>query len=551
MPLPEGGKTPWPPAAHAQSYRRYLEHAAWYSGDPNQLANFYAYPRQASTEPGIEGTIYPSQHSIWRINFDRFWARAATSPWRRQMVHMPIAADIATTSADLLFSDQADYLIEEANQPKAAPGSMAAQDRLLALIEDADVQSVLTEAAETGAAMGGVYLRIVWDQEREPDHPLLCRVDADGAVPEFWYSRLQAVTFWRQVEPPAGSKTVWRLLERHEPGYILSGLYEGTGEELGELRPLEQILAYPTAPVVETGIDQLTAVYVPNMRPNRWWRDSALGKSDYDGVEALMDSLDETWTSWMRDLRLGRARLLVPQEYLDAQGKGKGAVFDLDQEVFETLPMAVSRDENAITPSQFNIRSQEHLATAMALVERIVTAAGYSASTFGVNDQQRGVTATEIISREKRSYVTRAKKIAYWSGPLQQILEALLAIDARHFQPHEVFRPRVDWPAEVQDDPAQVAATVVTLRQAQAASTQTLVEMLHDDWSDDEVAAEVQRILAERAPAVVTSQQQPAAGPPGAGGQPAGATVVGGTHEALPAGSTSGGDSNGQASQAT
>jgi A118 family predicted phage portal protein len=495
MPLSDGGEMAWPPKEWHPVTLRYAEHAAWYSGDPQQLGAAYV---------GTQAPITVGGQAMWRTNFDRFWARTQFAPQRRQMLHIPIASDIATTSADQLFSQTPAFVIEEAESSKTG-GAAAIQDRLDDLVEAAEIGQTLTEAAELAAALGGTFLRVTWDREVEPDHPLLTMVDVDQAVPEWRWGRLTAVTFWSVVEMsdnPAGHKEVWRHLERHEPGVVLHGLYRGTDAHLGERMPLAAMPSlYLDDDVVQTGIDDLTAVYVPNMRPNRVHRGSSpgrnCGRSDYDGVEPLMDALDETWTSWMRDLRLARARLIVPQEYFDVQGKGKGALFDVDQEVFEALPMSFGRDSGTmITPSQFAIRTAEHGATAMGLVERIISAAGYSASTFGLQDSEsrRAVTATEIINRERRSFVTRAKKIRYWTGPLARILETLLAIDAAQFGGPGSLRPRVDFDPDVHDDPQEMAATVQALRAATVLSVETAVRMVHGDWSDEEVEAEVQRI---------------------------------------------------------
>jgi len=557
MPLPEGGPhVQWPPLEHTHLYRRYEEHSAWYGGDPNQLSDFYVYgygrshrlgdaPGSGAGIGGPGAQVMPTHVSLWRLNFDRFWARAVTAPWRRLMVHVPLPADIATTSADLLFSDPIQVLITGAHEPTSAPGAIAIQDRIDELVYSESIRATLVEAAETAAALGGVYLRVTWDRDVEPEHPLLTKVDADSAVPEFKWGRLSAVTFWRVVNVSSDTKGVWRHLERHEPGYILHGLYEGTAAELGFPRPLSLMGPdwtitdqEPDASVIETGVQWLTAVYIPNMRPNRVWRGSSMGRSDYDGVEALFDALDECWTSWMRDLRLGRARIMVPQEYLDAQAKGRGAVMDLDQEVFETLPMAVSRDENGITPSQFQIRAAEHLATASALLDRIVAAAGYSASTFGLEEVQRGVTATEIISREKRSIITRDKKISYWRRPLAEILRTFLAVDAaQDFANHGTTLPDLRWPSAVQEDPGKMSATVVTLRQAMAASTETLVKMVHEDWTQEEVDAEVNRIMDDQ----MRLNVKPGGPIQGGDGQGTAPGTFKNGKEAMPAGSTQGG----------
>ena len=62
------------------------------------------------------------------------------------------------------------------------------------LIDDG-THSTLIEAAETCAALGGVFLRVVWDTDIQ-DRPWIDLVPPDAAVPEFKYGRLVAVTFW-------------------------------------------------------------------------------------------------------------------------------------------------------------------------------------------------------------------------------------------------------------------------------------------------------------------------------------------------------------------
>jgi len=93
--------------------------------------------------------------------------------------------------------------------------------------------------------------------------------------------------------------------------------------------------------------DTLAIRYVPNMRPSRVWRSDPigtyLGRSDYSGSESMMDALDEVYTSWQRDIRLAKARLTVPDTWLQPvamSGEGKPVLrFDEDKELFVALPM--------------------------------------------------------------------------------------------------------------------------------------------------------------------------------------------------------------------
>ncbi|MFE6689632.1 phage portal protein [Streptomyces sp. NPDC057743] len=486
MALPDAN-APWPPPQLAPLYRELRVDDAWYSGDRKKLADVYQH--QQRREDGRR----------------RLWARHRhPQPGKRDTrLHVPLAGDIATTSADLLFSEPPTFTVPDTG----------AQDRLAELVEAGGIENTLLEAAEVAAALGGVYLRITWDTSLAP-RPLLTAVHADAAVPTFRWGELTEVTFWRELA--SDGSTVWRHLEHHEPGRILHGLYEGTVDQLGRRVPLtehpevaglaESLGAEGDA--IETGIPELTAAYVPNIKPNRRHRGSPFGRSDYAApLHDLMDSLDETWSSWLRDIRLARARLIVPDGYLRDHGPGRGASFDDDREIWQAL--AIPPTESAgITLSQFAIRVAEHQTTADAIVQQAVRSAGYSAQSFGLGDQGAAVTATEVTARERRSMITRDKKSRYWRPALAHVLLVMLRLDRAMFTPNlAVDRPRVTFGDGVSEDPQSVAQTLSLLQQAQAVSTDTKVRALHPDWDDDAVQAEVERILAETGQAVPDPMQ--------------------------------------------
>lgn len=489
MPLPENDR-PWPPHELAKPYADMLEHAAWYSSDKVMLAK--AYGRFTADDRR------PSERR-W------FWGRSNApslgQPDRR--LHVPLAADIATTSADLLFSEPPTFEIA------ADEGGAATQDRLDVILDDGGVINRALEAAEVSAALGGVFLKADWDLDLAK-HPLLGVVHADAAIPEFRWGRLTACTFWREVRND-GAK-VWRYLERHAPGAVEVGLYEGTKDNLGRVIPLndrdapawvKQIADGLTdGNVKQTGVPMLTCTYIPNMRPNRKFRGSDLGRSDFQGVTDLFDALDETWTSWMRDLRLGRGRLVVPDSYLQPMGKGQGADFDADREVYSALTMPPTGNAGAanLTLTQFEIRVEQHAKTAQELVARAVAVAGYSGQTFGLVGDV-AATATEVTARERKSFITRDKKTRYFRPELAAMCEVLLALDvALKTAPSGVTpsRPTVTFPDGVSEDPTEVATTLDLLNRAAAMSTQVKVERLHPDWDEKQIAAEVGRIHAEQ-----------------------------------------------------
>ena len=237
-----------------------------------------------------------------------------------------------------------------------------------------------------------------------------------------------------------------------------------------------------------------------------------------------MDALDETLTSWMRDVRLGKGRLLVPQYMLESGGPGTAAAFFADREVFVGLnamaPEAGTVGQQ-ITSQQFAIRTAEHSQTMRELLGIIFRSAGYSASTFGLADAEGAQqTATEVSARERRSMTTREKKTRYWVDGIRRFLTAVAAVDQAQFggriPPGLV--PVVEFAPSSSPTPEQTATTVQLLAAAEAVSTDTKVRMLHPDWEDTAIAEEVARILDERA----ATMPDPFAIPPGAegGGDP-------------------------------
>jgi hypothetical protein len=417
---------------------------------------------------------------------------------------LPIAADISSTSADLLFSKPPVITATSA-------GNQAALDELMG----DGTHAKLLEAAENVSALGGGFVRTVWDTDISGE-PMLDIVPADAAIPLFRYGKLQAVTFWRVLYDD-GSEVV-RHLEMHVPGQnaILHSVYSGDQTDLGRAYPLTDFAeTAPLAQYLNDGNaitlpdmpdDASTVVYIPNMRPNKIWRDlgpsvAPLGRSDYSGVEPLMDALDEVYSSWQRDIRLAKARLIVPQEYLDNIGRGKGAVFDPDRQVFSPVSMMTSGGgTNDIMANQFAIRVQEHEATAGDLINRIVQGAGYSGSTFGEYDAQGGaMTATEIRARERKTLVTRNKKLLYWRPAVEDILYSWLTISNVVLNNPNVTpeRPSAEFPDAVVPDPLELAQTAAAMAGADAASKETLVRTLHPDWDDAEIKREVQAIFSE------------------------------------------------------
>ncbi len=500
--LPDGDVA-WPPEDVRPIYGQIARLAQWYGDDTDAL-----YPAGLAGQGGMAGFLSFITNRGGKV--------ATTAPAVSTM-HMPVAADVARTSADLLFAELPKLEVQDS----AGTIAKESQDRLDDLAERMSLGSQLVEAAELCAALTGMFWRVTFDLAVIRDRPILHWVQPDAAVPEFAWGELRAVTFWEAIPgPPRGQKGVWRHLERHSvvadafgqlTAIVEHGLYVGEDDTLGRRMPLSD---HPfTAGISVSDQDTLvlppgvpmTAGYVPNMRPNRAMRTKPYGRADISGMEKStgpLAGIDKAWSSWMRDLDLGKGRVFVASELLRDLGAGAGAAFDVDQAIYSPLNAPVNTDAGLpITLSQFAIRVDEHSRTIAELFAGVARGAGYSLGSFGVTDATVPATATEVKAKLALSMQTREKKTRYWSPELSKIQTCLLALDAAIFGGPGIpdgGKVKVEFADTVAEDPHRVAETVNQLAQASAASTWVKVEMIHPDWDEDQIIEEVERIQADQ-----------------------------------------------------
>lgn len=497
MPLPTNEKTPWPPKDWVGVLQDMQEADAWYSGDPDKIMSFYG------AAPASWQTKQNSFERSFGVSFRggvSFWSRRAGDKSGKQAprVHVPLAGDIAAASSDMLFGDAATIQIPEAHEQKEVSGAKDTEERLQELLELLSFESLLLEAADVCSGIGGVYLVPGWDRE-VADHPIVSVIHGDAAIPEYRQGRLMAVTFWRRLA--VDGKKVIRHLEKHERGVILHGLYVGDDKTLGDKLALAD---HPETEAFEDEIElpetiDLLPVYVPNMLPNRKRRGMPIGKADTAGCESLMDALDETLTSLLRDIRVGQSRIIVPDEFLEREGRGKGASFDLDKELFVGLDIEPEHHDKAgITLNQFEIRTKDHLDTAGSLVEQTVTRSGYSPQSFGLHIEGQAESGTALRTREKKSISTTGKKAKYWQSAVAKTLHKVLIIDREEFgNKNEIFIPRCTIEGNFARDPRETAETVDLFRRAGAMSTRIRVKMAQPRLEGEELDAETQRVMEE------------------------------------------------------
>ena len=424
--------------------------------------------------------------------FGSFWKRKG-----KVKLHVPAAADIANTAANLLFGEEPRFTIYDSVKGKTEDES---QPRLSEIITENMLIQKLHESAELGSASGDVFLKCKYDKDNAT-MPIIDIVKAQDALPEYRLSKLECIHFFTILHYDRNTRTYWRVYEKYEHGKITTKVFKGDASNLGsEDSDALQMLGIEEETL--TPVQMLLASHVFNVRPSRVWRTNDKGRSDFEGLRDMLDSLDEVYTSWMRDIRLAKSRLIVPAEYLrrnkDDMFPDGQYTYDFDEDVETLVALDIMNDANmTITPSQFAIRSAEHATTFDTTLKTIVSMAGYSPQTFGLDIQGNAQSGTSRKILERKSLETNKKKQAYWVNPLQKFMTAVMQLDKALYgndKLHDSDMVRVEMHDPDINDPTEVSSTVNMLRSAQAASTEVLVKMQHNDWTQEQVDEEVQKI---------------------------------------------------------
>ena len=488
-----------------------LPHHEWKVTRLSELTEFFT-PMEAWDELTAVRGEYVRKH--WAAYSGLHKELAATaingSFWKRRSkakVHVPLAADIASVSANMLFGNAPRCRIyDDAQKDNQKCRKSSQQERLDKILRENIFESLIQEAAEAAAACGDVYLKSNWDTDKL-DYPSILYVDGRDAVPEYRFGRLVCVHFFTEIKTDRKSGKKWRLYERYEPGMILSAVFVGDAGTLGTESP-DAMEAYGIEPEVTVPGGGMMAVHIPNVKPSRI-RKREYGRSEFEGMRDLLDELDETFSSWFRDIRLAKSRLIVPAEYLrkrqnqnpDAMFSENKYIWEFDEDVETLVALDIANDKDMkITPSQFEIRAEQHAKTADSLIRNIISMCGYSPQSFGLDIEGQAASGTALLIREKKSFSTRSKKLNYWSMPLERFLTGVLQLDAELYHQgniHNTDRVIVEFPDCMSTDITTMAGAVKMLHDAQAVSTYVKVKMTHPDWEEGEVQEEVNRIMQE------------------------------------------------------
>lgn len=359
---------------------------------------------------------------------------------KRPLNRLNVAKVLSDLFATLTFSEQVDITCGDENYDKYITKMLNANGFWK------NVPTFISVAC----ALGGGVFKVYADSKV----PCIEYVHADRFMPITWNGKdIVGAVIETKVQR---SGTYYTFFEKHEPGRVSYKLYKSrSSETLGNEVPVSEL--YPDLPdAVNYGSDVPMFVYFKPDVSNNAEYDVPLGMSVYANAVDTLHAIDTTFDGFVREIKLGKKRIIVPSEtltsYYDTKKSKWLHAYDTDDEVYVVFD---SQDkENAdIKEIDMNLRVQEYVDAINAHLNILCLQVGLSAGSLTFDKIEGLKTATEVMSQENRTQRTIKSDKNLLTEAFEGLVHALVAV-GRYlgYLPDKQYAVNVAWKDNVIED---------------------------------------------------------------------------------------------------
>lgn len=360
---------------------------------------------------------------------------------KRTLFRMHMAKAACAEMAGLVWAEGADITITQ--------GEDDTLERFVkSVLEDNNFSTKMQEHIEQSSALGGgalkEYVKVRRDDNGVPikgtEHICIDYCMADQFVPTAWdNAEVKEGVFISRV---AKNGYYYTRLEWHrwngetyeiENQLFRASMKNGAGENqdiLGFSYPLNDI--YPEIePKTEIkGLNTSLFSYYRTPMANNVDDNSPLGISMYGNAFDTLHALDICYDSLVREVRLGKKRIIVPvtaiKTVVDSDGNMR-RFFDENDEAYEALNIDDS-EALKIQDNSLQLRIEEHAESINAHLSTLCLQMGFSAATFSFDTAHGIKTATEVISENSKTYKTVKTYQTQITAAIKKLCENIIAL---------------------------------------------------------------------------------------------------------------------------
>ena len=410
---------------------RYL----WFLGEEDLLADFYQ-----TCQPKY--SLIDTRKSFYYSHVNQ----------KIRVVHSGLPGLISNGKAELLLSGGVEATVDgEENED------------LLNILQDNNFyNTILPESVVTESWGAKFAIKISYDPEVS-EFPIMEKYTPFNYRTICKRDRVQAIVFIN----PYGE---YELEETYGYGYVCYNLFRVTENGRHEVA----LTACPeTAELENIEFDSNLILAVEKKIEN----------SDYRGVIAEFDALDEAWSQLMDEIRTGRAETYVPE--IRMVNKSFNDFRKTYVEVGNDMAEAAI---NQITHNQPNIRSEQYINSIVAIRNNILSNVKLNPLTIGIDDSVGANSSGEAIEkRETVSLRTRKAMINTWEPFLENLYETLLnAYYWINNIPHKEYDVNVTFGEYATPSIETKIANIVSLKNADIIDDEKALDEIYGDITEEE-----------------------------------------------------------------
>ena len=353
----------------------------------------------------------------------------------RQMFRLNTAKAVCAELASLVWGEECEISVSSSGWEEQVneDGIVVNPDPLKGFVADVLRRNAfgekLQELIEQGLALGGSVIKVWHDVKRDREGNevpgsgaiRLGYCMADQFVPLSWDNaqvyegvfisrRARKGWYYTRLEWHRWNGETYTITNELYKAEIQKGAAAQSQDILGIRCPMAELAElYPgLEPETVVPVEESLFSYFRTPIANNIDDNSPLGVSIYANALETLHAIDICYDSFVTEFRLGKKKIIVPARFLravtDPQTGRQVRYFDPNDETY----VGVADDDGTagIHDVSVELRVDEHVAALNALLSILCLQLGFSANTFGF-DQESGLkTATEVVSENSKTFKT-------------------------------------------------------------------------------------------------------------------------------------------------
>lgn len=402
---------------------RMTENFVWFAGSTPLLRQYYHNSKMTMN------------HLFGNDENNFFWGRA---PGKIRKVHSKVPSTMVDRLKDLILSDGVSYTTEILKEDGEVDlvKSENIYEVVQAILEDNNFHTLLNEGISAESWGGGFVAKISFDTDLTK-LPILEFEDSRNFELITKRNRVVGIIFKRlyikgDKENVAGKKYfLHEIYTTNEDGkaVIKNELYlvKNDKETRVPLTTIPETAELPEEITFEN-IDGMLAIYKPNKLPNKEFKGSPYGESDFAGSYTQFDGLDEVFSTMLQETRINKTKRYIPDTLIPKDKFGDDLPFNDFEDDYQKISGNLKLDgENKIDHQYGNLQILQHLEEIKFLMTNILNNFGLSPLTYGITGIE-SIASSENSQREREkvSIRTRNNKIESWKPFLEKLVILLL-----------------------------------------------------------------------------------------------------------------------------